>query len=101
MRAAAPSPCSPSSSTALALFGRPYANLDPATFADIADRLGISTVVVLDEDLAARDAMAASGAFAPPASSPPFVVYTRRAPTPIPRETAPGQWRVALAGRPG
>jgi hypothetical protein len=58
-------------------------------------------VVVLDEDLAARDAMAASGAFAPPTSSAPFLVSVRRAPVPIPRETAPGQWSVTLAGPPG
>ena len=85
----------------VALFGRAYAKLDPATYADIADRLGISTVVVFDEDLAARDAMAASGAFSSPASSPPFLVYAQRAPVSIPQERAPGWWRVALAGSPG
>jgi hypothetical protein len=82
----------------VSLFGRPYRDLDAATLADIGDRLGISTVVVLDEDLAAREALGASGAFAPPASSPPFLVYARRTPVEIPIETAPGRWRVALAG---
>jgi hypothetical protein len=82
----------------VSLFGRPYRDLDAATLADIGDRLGISTVVVLDEDLAAREALGASGAFAPPASSPPVLVYARRTSVEIPIETAPGRWRVALAG---
>jgi hypothetical protein len=84
----------------VSLFGRPYRDLDAATLADIGDRLGISTMVVLDEDLAAREALGAMGAFAPLASSPPFLVYTRRTPVEIPVETAPGRWRVALAGDP-
>ena len=85
----------------LTLFGRPLADLEATTFNDVVDRLGISTVLVFDEDLPARDAMAANGGFAPRPWSPPFVVYERRAPVPIPQEAAPGQWRVSLDGSPG
>lgn len=83
------------------LFGRPLADLDAPTFNDIADRLGISQVLVFDEDLPVRDAMAVNGAFTLRPSFPPFVVYERRSTAAIPREVAPGQWRVALGGGPG
>jgi hypothetical protein len=83
------------------LFGRPFADLDAGTFNDVTERLGISTVLVLDEDLPARDLMAANGAFGRQPSSPPFLLYARRTATPIPQETAPGRWQVALDGRPG
>jgi hypothetical protein len=83
------------------LFGRRFANLDAATFNDIADRLGISAVVVFDEDLAARDAMTANSQFEPYAPSPPFLLYVRRVPPPVARQQSPGQWRVTLAGQPG
>lgn len=85
----------------LVLFGRPMADLDVETFNSVAERLGISTVLVFDEDLAARDLMAGNGTFAPRPSSPPFFIYTRRAPVPIPREADPGRWRVTLEGHPG
>jgi hypothetical protein len=83
------------------LFGRRFANLDAPTFNEIADRLGISAVVVFDEDLSARDAMAANPEFAPRPPSPPFLLYVRRVPPPAPRERAPGRWHVALDGKPG
>jgi hypothetical protein len=85
----------------LSLFGRPYRELEPAILAESGDRLGISMVVALDEDLAVRDALAASGAFGPPVLSPPFLVYRRRAPLTIPAETGPGRWQVGLPGSPG
>lgn len=83
------------------LFGRAFADLPAAAFDDIAERLGISSVLVFDEDLAARDAMAGNRALAPRPSSPPFALYVRRAAVPIPREVAPGHWRVSLHGSPG
>ncbi len=85
----------------LTLFGRPLADVDATMFNGVAERLGISTVLVFDEDLPARDLMAANGAFALRPSSPPFLVYERRTATAIPREIAPGQWLVTLDGRPG
>jgi hypothetical protein len=85
----------------VALFGRAFADLPAAVFNDIADRLGISSVLVLDEDLVARDAMAGNGAFAPRPSPPPFALYARSTPVPIPRQVAPGHWRVSPGGSPG
>jgi hypothetical protein len=85
----------------LAIFGRPFADLDPPAFNDAAERLGISSVLVFDEDLAARDFMDGNGAFARRPSSPPFLLYARRAATPIPRETGPGRWQLPLEGGPG
>ncbi|MGH7417727.1 MAG: hypothetical protein ACREKB_08135, partial [Candidatus Rokuibacteriota bacterium] len=83
------------------LFGRPFTDLDPATFNRIADRLGISTVVVFDEDMLARRAMDANPELGLWRSTPPFFLYARRQTSPLPAEVEPGHWRVTLDGTPG
>jgi hypothetical protein len=83
------------------ILGRPFADIDPAAFDDATARLGVSTVLVLDEDLPARDLMIRSGAFEPRPAPPPFLIYARRGATPLPREVAPDRWQVSLEGRPG
>jgi hypothetical protein len=83
------------------LFGRRLADLDPGTFNGIATRLGISTVVVFDEDVLTRQAMDANPEFAAWRTTPPFILYTRRQPCPLPTEVAAGDWRITLDGAPG
>jgi hypothetical protein len=83
------------------LFGRPLADLDPATLNGIADRFGICTVVVFDADVLARDAMEKNPEFRQWRSTAPFLLYTRRQPCPLPTEVTPGHWRVTLDGAPG
>jgi hypothetical protein len=83
------------------LFGRPLTDLDPGTFNAVADRLGISTVVVFDEDMAIRQSMEGNREFELTRSTPPFFVYTRRQSYSLPAEVSPGHWRVTLDGVPG
>lgn len=81
------------------LFGRPLEALDAATFNAYADRLGIGAVVVLDEDLPRLRALDDNPLFARRVDTPPFIVFERSAGIAIPRATAPGRWRLPLAGR--
>ena len=83
------------------LFGRPLADLDPETLNGIADRFGICTVVVFDADVLVRHAMEENPEFRQWRSTPPFLLYTRRQPCPLPTEVEPGHWRVTLDGTPG
>jgi hypothetical protein len=76
------------------LFGRDLDDLDPETFDRYADRLAIATVVALDEDAPRLRALRDNPRFVRAPDSPPFVIYAARAPSPLPRETAPGRWRV-------
>jgi hypothetical protein len=87
----------------VSLFGQPLAALDAPTFNRFADRLGVSTVVVLDLDLPQARWLDDNPDWAQRFATAPFLVYTRGAPlaAPPPREVAPGRWRVELAGAPG
>jgi hypothetical protein len=81
------------------LFGRDLDALDPATFNGYADRLGVSTVVALDEDLPRLRALRDNPQFVRLASGTPFVVYVSGTAPALPRETTPGHLRLA-AGAP-
>jgi hypothetical protein len=83
------------------LFGRPLDQLDARTFNRYAERLGISTVVALDEDVPALRMVVDNAEFAARASSPPFVVYRRDTASAVPTEAQRGRWQVMLAGEPG
>lgn len=83
------------------LFGRALAALDTATFNVYADRLGVSQVVVLDEDLPRVRALEGNPLFARRATIGPFTLYGRQAPLPVPEEIAPRRWRVTLPGEAG
>lgn len=76
------------------LFGHDLDALDADTFNRYADRLGVSVVVALDEDLPRLGAFRDNASFARVPSSPPFVIYTRRAPLALPREIAAGHLRL-------
>lgn len=83
------------------LFGRSLPELDPGTFNAIADRFGICTVVVLDEDVGTRQVMRENPEFGQWRATAPFLLYTRRQACPLPTEVGPGHWRVMLDGAPG
>jgi hypothetical protein len=81
-----------------ALFGRPLEALDAATLNAYADRLGVSAVVVFDQDLPRLRALEDNPVFPRRVASPPIVVSERGAAVPLPQEVAPGRWRMTLAG---
>jgi hypothetical protein len=81
------------------LFGRGLESLDADTFNAHAERLGVSAVVALDEDVPRLRALRDNATFGPGRASPPFVIYASRAAAGLPDEIAPGRFRVALAPR--
>jgi hypothetical protein len=83
-----------------ALFGRPLAALDAATFNAHARRLGVSVVVALDEDLPRLPALADNPAFASLHREPPFVVWMGP-PAALPQPVAPGRWRTSVESAAG
>jgi len=78
------------------LFGRDLDDLDADTFNGYTDRLGISAVVALDEDLPRLRALRDNRLFARARSSPPFVIYTRRSSIELPREIATDRLRLPV-----
>lgn len=82
------------------LFGRDLDELDPGAFNTYADRLGVSVVVALDEDVPHLSALRDNPLFPRATPSPPFVVYTRPSPVDLPREVAPGHLRLTAEAAP-
>lgn len=82
------------------LFGRDLDALDADTFNRYADRLGVSVVVALDEDVPRLGALRDNPAFARVPSAPPFVVYARRSAVALPREVASGRLRLPVDSTP-
>jgi len=82
------------------LFGRDLDALDAETFNRYAERLGVSAVVALDEDLPRLGALRDNASFARVPSSPPFVVYTRRSAVALPREIVAGHLRLPADSTP-
>jgi hypothetical protein len=80
------------------LFGRDFEGLDAETFNGFADRLGVSAVVVLDEDLPRLRALRDNALFPRASPSTPFVVFTRRSPIALPADVGPGRLRLAAEG---
>ncbi len=76
------------------LFGRPLEDLDARTLNDHADRLGISAIVALDEDVPRLAALRDSAVFSRVVASPPFVIYARREGVTLPAETGGGRLRL-------
>lgn len=83
------------------LFGRDLEALDIVTFNGYADRLGISVVVALEEDLPRLGGLNDNPLFARAASSPPFLVYERRSGITLPTEIGPGRLRLTAAAPRG
>ena len=83
------------------LFGRPLAALDPATLETYADRLGVSVLVVLDEDAPRLAALDPARTLAALPAPEPFLVYARGTPVTLPVALGAGRWRATLDGAPG
>jgi hypothetical protein len=76
------------------LFGRALEELDAETLNAYADRLGVSVVVALDEDLPRLPSLRDNPVFSRVNAAAPFVVYARRTPLALPSEIAPGHLRM-------
>ena len=83
-----------------ALFGHPLEELDAAALNAHAQRLGVSVVVALDEDLPRLSALTDNPVFARRRSEPPFVLWMG-APAALPQPLSSGRWRVRVEARPG
>jgi hypothetical protein len=77
------------------LFGRPLAALEAETFDERAGRLGISTVVVQDEDVGLASFLDGNRELRRAARIGPFDVFVFRAPRDEPTPIGPQRWRVA------
>jgi len=80
------------------LFGRPLGAIDPATFDAYADRLGVSVLVLLDEDAPRLAALDPPRSLARLRAPEPFQVYARLTPVTLPVAVGRGHWRVRLEG---
>ncbi|MBI1846982.1 MAG: hypothetical protein HY294_15515 [Candidatus Rokubacteria bacterium] len=86
----------------VSVFGEPLATIDAAAFDAVVDRLGISVIVALDEDVPRLRALAVDRTFARRVTSPPFVLFLRSGPAPGAVRLGPGRWQlVASAASPG
>ena len=83
------------------LFGRALDRLDATTFNALLDRLGISAVVVLDEDRPELKALADATAFTQRPPVGPFIIFERRTATTIPIHVAGDRWSIPVEGQPG
>lgn len=80
------------------LFGVALERLDAATLDAHAARLGVSAVVVLDEDAPRALALADSATFPHRSVAGPFVVHARRAPVALPQRVGADRWRFHVEG---
>src|SRR5262249_12605927 len=83
------------------LFGRSLATLDSAALDRFVDRLGVGTVVVLDEDAPKLRALVDNPEFTRRSSIGPFILYERRSAAAIPIEVGRDRWQLAVDGHPG
>jgi hypothetical protein len=82
------------------IFGLPMERIGAGRLDRMAEDVGASAVVMLDEDLPRFGALEESRWFERRPAPPPFVVYARRTPVAIPEQLEPGHWRVTATGRP-
>ena len=83
------------------LLGRSLDELDAATFNHVIERLGVSTVVVLDEDGPKLTALIDNPEFPRRSTVGPFVIFERRAAAVVPSRGDDGRWSVVVDGTPG
>jgi len=82
------------------LFGRPLRELVDVLQSDVGERLGIGTVVALEDDAPELARLTESRAFVS-TWLPPFVVYTRRQPMALPLVVETSRWILAVRAEPG
>jgi len=85
----------------LTLFGRPLESMTVSEFARWADELGISAVVVSEEDGPKLQFLESGSQFAPPRVIGPFKVYFARDARPLPEPVGPQTWRLVPSGGAG
>jgi hypothetical protein len=85
----------------VSLLGRPLQQLGAADLGFLADRLRISAIVALEEDLDRLGALAASPDFSGPASIGPFRLYVSVVPRPAPEAVAPAELVLVLPDHGG
>jgi hypothetical protein len=83
------------------LFGRPLQTLDAPSFNRLADRLGISMIVALDEDARVAPFLTKNPAVERRSRIGPFTLFEAAVARSGPTLVAPQRWRVATVGRPG
>lgn len=79
------------------LFGRPLEQLDPQMFNRLAGRLGISTVVALEEDVGRSTFLKENPEFERRSRIGSFNVFTTREPRSEPTALGPQRWRVEVS----
>jgi hypothetical protein len=83
------------------LFGWPLAALDSMTVDGYAERLGITTIVALEEDAPNLRGLEAVGGFGLVRVSPPFVVYARTPPRGLPERLGDDRLAFDATGESG
>jgi hypothetical protein len=79
----------------VSLFGRPLESLDAATLNGYAQRLRVSTIVALEDDLPRLEALADNEVFRTRRVLSPFVVWLGE-PALVPQPSGPGRWRMLV-----
>lgn len=83
------------------LFGVPLEALDPGTLTTGSDRLGISAIVALDEDVPRLRALEGHPDFVRARAVGPFVVFERRHAVALPERLDDVRWRLDATAEPG
>jgi hypothetical protein len=83
------------------LFGRPLESLDAAALDRWTDRLGVSVIVALDEDLPRLRVLDGGAGFERRPPVGPFVLFARGEPRLVPERTSAGGWRLVVNGAAG
>jgi hypothetical protein len=79
------------------LFGEPLGDIADSTLERFMGFLGVSAVVMLEEDAGRFPALESSGQFVR-AESAPFILYTRRTPVALPAPVAADRWQLPPLG---
>jgi hypothetical protein len=79
------------------LFGRPLGDLDTGAVDRMTAALGVTAVVLLDDDRGRFPALEHNAAFTS-SVTPPFVVYARRSAVTLPTPVAAGRWQFQSSG---
>jgi hypothetical protein len=82
------------------LFGRPFETLDAGLFNRLADRLGISMVVALEEDARTAPFLTENPELTHHSLIGPFTVFTAGRARSVPTPIGPQRWRVDTSGSP-
>jgi hypothetical protein len=85
----------------VSVFGRELARLRSGEFSGLAERLGVSTVVALEEDAPSLRFLTSDPEWSVPARVGPFLVFTSAAPRPLPEKVGPDRYVAFLPSPEG